>query len=369
MSRCAAIVLAAGLSRRMGRFKPLLEIGGQALADRVISIFRQNGVAVYLVAGWQQEKLCSGIINRDIRVVENADYDKGMFTSVQAGLRHLGEDCRAFFVMPVDIPLVRPATVKRLLEVFEKDDGKILYPVFKGKRGHPPLVPIRLKDEILNRQPEGGLKTLLAEHEIMAGEILVPDGNILFDIDGPADYDTATERFRRYDIPDDEESEAILEICRVDDARRRHGYRVAEIAGRIGKALREAGSSVDLELIRAGAVLHDIAREQPQHDVAGSRVLRDMGFGRVADIVAVHSFLEEEPEENALEARVVYLADKYVRGDTPVSLDERYRDSARRRGVTPEIAEKIARRRWHADKIRQEMESLIGRSLESLVFG
>jgi molybdenum cofactor cytidylyltransferase len=94
---CAAIVLAAGFSSRMEEFKPLLSVGGETITDRVISTFLSNGVEVLLVTGWRQDELAAGIKNRDITIVENPDYERGMLSSVQAGVKRLNSSHRSFF--------------------------------------------------------------------------------------------------------------------------------------------------------------------------------------------------------------------------------------------------------------------------------
>jgi molybdenum cofactor cytidylyltransferase len=346
MNRYASILLAGGFSSRMGGFKPLLRLGEQTITDRAISLFTQNEVDVILVAGWQKDKLVSGIKNRQIRIIENPDFEKGMFTSVQAGLRHLESDYIAFFILPVDIPLIRPFTVRRLLEASEPHPDKILYPVFNRMRGHPPLIPAGLIPHILNWQNDGGLISALAPYENMVEEIIVPDRNISFDMDTPDDYKEALDRFQHDQIPTDEECEVILtDICRVDPARRRHCFKVAEVADRISQALIEAGKTLDEGLVRASAILHDIVKEKPQHDIAGGQLLYQMGFEKVGRIVAVHTFLLSELTENYLEAQVVYLADKFVQGDKLVTLDARFDSSNQRYGSTQEVESKIARRR------------------------
>jgi CTP:molybdopterin cytidylyltransferase MocA len=192
----AALVLAAGLSRRMESFKPLLTIGGETITDRVVSIFLGSGVAVFLIVGWRQDELLAGIKSREMTVVANPDYRRGMFTSIQAGLRRLPPGCAAFFVMPVDIPLVRRDTIARLLNAAAENPDKIIYPVFDGRRGHPTLVPASLVPTIMNWRKGGGLKAVLDSRREMALEVAVPDGNILFDIDTPEDYQTLLERFQ-----------------------------------------------------------------------------------------------------------------------------------------------------------------------------
>ena len=192
----AAIVLAGGLSTRMMDFKPLLPLGDETITDHVIAIFLKNKVDVFLVAGYCHEDLAAGIKNRNITIVFNPDYEKGMFSSIQAGVRRLPPGYQAFFILPVDIPLVRPETIRQLLNTAAENPNRIIYPVFEGKRGHPPRIPVALSPDILGWKKGGGLKAVLKSHEKMALEVPVTDSNILFDIDTPEDYKELLERFK-----------------------------------------------------------------------------------------------------------------------------------------------------------------------------
>lgn len=187
-ARYAAIVLAGGLSTRMKQFKPLLPLGEGTITDRVIDLFLNEGVDVFLVAGYRHGDIVAGTKQRDIAIVYNPDYEKGMFSSIQAGVRHLPPGYRAFFILPVDIPLVKPTTIRRLIEASKENPGKIIYPVYQGKRGHPPLIPATLAGDILGWGKGGGLKAVLKSKEKLAREVPVRDSFILFDIDTPEDY-------------------------------------------------------------------------------------------------------------------------------------------------------------------------------------
>jgi len=195
--RFAAIVLAGGLSTRMKQFKPLLPLGETTIIDRVVSTFRDIGVDVYLVAGHRQEEIKTHIKRQDITIILNPDYEKGMISSVQTGIRNLKPGYQAFFMQPVDIPLVKPLSIKQIIEAGVSHPGKIIYPVFQGKRGHPPLIPSGLIPEILRWEKWGGLKALLKTHDKSALEVPVNDANILLDIDTPEDYENLLKRYRR----------------------------------------------------------------------------------------------------------------------------------------------------------------------------
>jgi CTP:molybdopterin cytidylyltransferase MocA len=84
-----------------------------------------------------------------------------MFTSIKAGIRRLNPGCHAFFIMPVDIPLVRSFTIQRILAAAKKNSAGIIYPSFMNQRGHPPLIPSGLIPPILDWNEPGGLKSFL----------------------------------------------------------------------------------------------------------------------------------------------------------------------------------------------------------------
>ncbi|MFC2069704.1 NTP transferase domain-containing protein [Chloroflexota bacterium] len=194
--RYAAIVLAAGFSHRMQHFKPLLPLGKETIADHLMATFLQNGVDVYLVVGYRQKELRAGISTRNIQIVENRDYQQGMFSSVQAGLRSLKSDYQAAFIAPVDIPLVHSETIRRLLKAAEEHPGKVIHPVFNQKRGHPPLIPANMFPAVLGWQGDGGLKSVPHFCDDTTVGISVPDSHILFDVDEPVDYEKLLERFQ-----------------------------------------------------------------------------------------------------------------------------------------------------------------------------
>jgi len=366
----AAVVLAGGLSSRMEQFKPLLPLGEATVADHAIAAFCDAGTDVFLVTGYRREDIAAGIKNRDINIVHNPDYEKGMFTSVQAGVRVLNSGYRSFFINPVDIPLVKPATVKKLLAVAAERPENIIYPAFAGKRGHPTLIPAALIPGILVWDKDGGLKAFLESHEDLALEVPVADSNILLDVDTAEDYEILKERSRRPEIPTDEECGEILNtICRVAPDRIKHCQRVTEAAAEICRAFTMAGVTADISLVYAAAMLHDIGKGQKKHDIAGGELLREMGFGEVGNIVAVHSDLAGGDTSLSLEAKIVYIADKLIEGERPVSLEERYRSSRQRFAVTPEIETAIAGRLKVAREVKLEMEKRLGVRLGTIISG
>jgi CTP:molybdopterin cytidylyltransferase MocA len=172
----------------MKQLKPLLPLGEATVIDFIVSTFQSLGVEVFLVVGNRKDEVISGINSRGITIVNNAYFEKGMFSSIQAGIKQLQEEYQAFFISPVDIPLVEAATIKKLMEVGTSHPKNIIYPTFTGKRGHPPLIPSALIPEILAWEQGGGLKDYLRSKEQLTIDIPVTDSFILFDIDTPEDY-------------------------------------------------------------------------------------------------------------------------------------------------------------------------------------
>jgi len=188
-SSITAVVLAAGRSERMGQFKPLFPLGENRTIERVVKTFQTAGIRdILVVTGHRAAEVRQAVAPLSVRSVENADYIHGMFTSVLAGIRALPAECQAFFIHPVDIPLVLSHTIQRLAAAFEDASPAILYPTFDGRRGHPTLISTSLVPEILKWPGKGGLRAFLKGHDADSLELAVADEGILLDLDTPQDY-------------------------------------------------------------------------------------------------------------------------------------------------------------------------------------
>ncbi|MEW5724821.1 MAG: nucleotidyltransferase family protein [Thermodesulfobacteriota bacterium] len=187
--RITTLVLAAGLSTRMGRFKPLLPLGGRTALELVIGCHRRAGIMdIRVVAGHRADEVRPVAENAGARVLENPAFREGMFSSVLCGLRSLRPETEAFFVHPVDVPLVRPETLSRLKSAWDEGRDLIIHPVFRGRRGHPPLISRQLLGTLLAWTGEGGLKRVLEPFKSETIGVEVPDEFILLDMDVPQDY-------------------------------------------------------------------------------------------------------------------------------------------------------------------------------------
>ncbi len=187
----AGVVLAAGLSTRMGAFKPLLPLDGRTVLEGAIATLREGGVAdVVVVTGHRGDELTAAIARAGARRVHNPRYEEGMYTSVQAGVAALSDDLAAFFLLPCDIPRAGAATVRQLARArHEAGDPAVIYPVHRRRRGHPPLIAARLIPGILRAEPRGGLREVLHGFAGEVIEVKVDQPGILRDLDTWESYE------------------------------------------------------------------------------------------------------------------------------------------------------------------------------------
>jgi len=188
--KIAAVILAAGRSSRMGILKPLLPLGGRLIMEEVICHFQEAGISdIIVVVGYQAGKIIPLLENQGVRWVVNGEYDRGMFSSIQVGVRNLSWDCRAFFLSPADMPLVNTVTLKKLVAAHREGKMDVYHPCYQQKRGHPPLISSALIPSILAFVEPGGMRALLSSYKATSLEVACDDPGILIDLDTPEDYE------------------------------------------------------------------------------------------------------------------------------------------------------------------------------------
>ncbi len=183
------ILLAAGLSSRMGAFKPLLDVGGLPALTRSIRVFTGLGLPVLVVTGHRAAELSPLVEAEGAEAVYNPDYETGMFSSIQAGIRRaaaLGAD--GALLSPADCPLIGADSVRRLLEAAEQEPERFAVACFAGKKGHPLYIPARFFGAILNHDGTNGLKGVTLPHEPECQRVETLDEGVLADMDTPESY-------------------------------------------------------------------------------------------------------------------------------------------------------------------------------------
>jgi len=359
-AKVVAIVLAAGYSSRMGAFKPLLPFGTGTAIGQVVANLRAAGAPrIHVVTGFEAESLAPELERLGVVRVHNPDFPSGMYSSVRAGVASLPAGADAFLLAPADMPLIRPSTIARVIGAVASRDAAIVYPTYRGERGHPPLVRRRLFAEILADDGEGGLRALLARHQDDAREVAVFDWGCRSDMDRRDDYQALAAAHATRSAPDAEECETMLEAAATPEATRRHCRVVAALAAGLARRLQAAGGAIDPDLTRAAALVHDIAKGRRRHAEAGAALLRAFGFPEVAAPVARHMSLAFDAGRLD-ETAIVYLADKLVRGEARVSLRERFAPALERFAGDPSALAGVQRRLASAEAVAKALEARIG---------
>ncbi|NLH82841.1 MAG: HD domain-containing protein, partial [Phyllobacteriaceae bacterium] len=234
----------------------------------------------------------------------------------------------------------------------------ILHPTFRGERGHPPFLARRLFPAILAHDGEGGLAALLADRESETTEIAVADRGILHDMDRPEDYDRLAAALPHRRHPEPIECEAILDAAGASDGLRRHVHAVAAFAGSLAERLVAGGLALDVDLVRAAALLHDVAKGLPHHADAGAAFVAGLGFPETAAVIARHMDLgRTDPPLD--ETAIVYFADKLFREDRLVGLEERFAPSFSKFRDDPAALAGARRRHAAAEAIRHAVAARI----------
>lgn len=188
--KTGAVIVAAGLSSRMGSFKPLLPIAGKPALQREVECFLSAGVSsIIVVCGHRADEVRLALepYGDAVQAVFNPDYRGDMFLSVKLGVKALPGDVDAFFFLPADCPAVSGKTLERLVRAFAASDEPICIPMHAGRRGHPPLLPAKLLPALLEYDGQGGLKGFMSQYSKL--EVSVEDPEISRDMDTPEEYE------------------------------------------------------------------------------------------------------------------------------------------------------------------------------------
>lgn len=169
--------------------------------------------------------------------------------------------------------------------------------------------------------------------------------------------------------PTEEECRALWEKYETPEHIRKHCLAVAEVAAAVGRKLVEFGCDLDLELIRAAGLIHDVVRLSGDHEKEGAEIMRGLGYEREAEIVEVHMHYDPfSPLEEVTETDIVCLGDRTVIEHRFAGVESRYRyiaDKAIRMG-RPEAEDFIMEKKLDALRFTDEIRRLTGMTLEEI---
>jgi len=186
--KIAAIVLAAGQSRRMGSVNKLLApVDGKPMVSHVVeSLAASQARPLVVVTGHDYAAVEAVLPKRGFTLTHNPDYASGLASSLRRGLAALPENVDGVLVCLGDMPRLSPAIVGRLIAAFNPTEGRaICVPTWQGKRGNPVLFARRFFAEMQEIAGDTGARALIGEHAEVVCEVPMDDDAVLLDIDTP----------------------------------------------------------------------------------------------------------------------------------------------------------------------------------------
>ncbi len=185
----AAIVLAAGASWRMGQPKQLLPLGEGTMLQRVIdTVLASPADAVIVVLGHRAAEVAATIDDWPVQIIVNEAWEKGLSSSVKAGLRAAGTDINAALFVLADQPAVSAEVMAQLVERYRQTRAPIVVPVYQSQRGNPVLFDRSLFAELMEVEGDQGGRDLINRYRDQVEEVEVASEGVLLDINTLADY-------------------------------------------------------------------------------------------------------------------------------------------------------------------------------------
>ena len=186
----AVLIVAAGLSTRMGDFKPLMKLGDRTVIAHTLDTFGTISTThTVIITGHRAGEIERHFSGRGIVFIKNVHYDTtDMLCSVKLGLDYLNGKCDRVFIMPADIPLATPFCVEEMTATMQAGGLAILKPTYKGKGGHPILIDADCFEHILGYAGEAGLKGAMSSAKQDVCTLPLPEPGMLMDADTPENF-------------------------------------------------------------------------------------------------------------------------------------------------------------------------------------
>ncbi|HEX8843823.1 MAG TPA: nucleotidyltransferase family protein [Pyrinomonadaceae bacterium] len=185
----AAILLAAGRSRRMGAFKPLLPFGDKSVVESCVDNLCEGGVEeIVVVIGHRAEEMRERLSHLPVSFAVNSDAESEMGVSIACGVERLSAGALAVLIALVDQPAIPPELIRSLIAERGRTHARLILPEYQGRGGHPVLIDLDFREELLNLDPRRGLRGLFENHREEVLRVRVASPFIARDMDTWDDY-------------------------------------------------------------------------------------------------------------------------------------------------------------------------------------
>jgi molybdenum cofactor cytidylyltransferase len=183
--KAVAVLLAAGLSRRMGeRNKLLIGIGGEPLVRRTAKVYLAAGVDVHVVLGHEANLVREVLADLPVSFIENPHYAEGQPTSVRAGVESLRDGYDAVIIALADQPALTAADISGLIRAFADSGGDhILVPYYGGTRGNPVVFPGKLIAEMSAQGRNAACRAFIDSNPQLTRHYAAENDHFVNDID------------------------------------------------------------------------------------------------------------------------------------------------------------------------------------------
>jgi molybdenum cofactor cytidylyltransferase len=188
----SAIVLAAGMSTRMGQNKLLLDFKDKPLIAHAVDTLLASEIdEVIVVLGNEADKVREKLRGKQVKLVENPHFQEGLSSSVRAGVTAVSRQADGIMVYLADQPLLEPADVNRILRAFThaKEVSKsIVVPFFDGQRGNPVLLDSSYREAILGVIGDVGCKGVIKRYPDQVFVVEMESDHVVRDVDTMQEY-------------------------------------------------------------------------------------------------------------------------------------------------------------------------------------
>jgi molybdenum cofactor cytidylyltransferase len=311
-SGVSAVVLAAGMSRRMGTPKQLLCLAGETILERTLKNVRASAVSeIVLVLGFAADSVEKEIsidsVKMDrVKIVHNKDYQQGMGTSLRTGLAAVDAKSNAALIVLADQPFVSPETLDQLIACYQESKPQIIIPIYKGFRGNPVLLDRSVFAELQSLTGDVGCRAIFGSHTEDIRKLAVEDIGILLDIDSQEEYQRLE---KAYAAKGNESGRASLPMLESREGLPTDRAELI-VAGRdaVAHALAKFGHILNFTVTIVDPLLP--LAELPDAD----RILHVLDFSLLPQaseryvVVATRGLFDEEAVEQALQVDASYIA-------------------------------------------------------------